>query len=84
MKRANTDRAARRKNAIQGAVSSTVVQALAAAVLLWLRGGAGEFVSRLLLLAAVINLVTIPPVWVSLRERLREIEEGEEEDASQY
>lgn len=65
-------------------MSSTVVQALAAAVLLWLRGGAGEFVSRLLLLAAVINLVTIPPVWVSLRERLREIEEGEEEDASQY
>lgn len=83
-KRANTRQDQRRRNAIRGAAWSTLVQILAALVLLWLRAGAGEFVSRVLLLAAVIDLVTIPPVWFSLRERLREIEGGEEEDASQY
>lgn len=83
-KQANTKQVQRRRNAIRGAAWSTAVQLLTAFMLFWLRAGAGEFVSRLLLLCAVFSLITIPPVWVALRERLREIEGGEEEDASQY
>lgn len=84
MKRANTNQAARKRNAVLGAVSSTVGKLLFAIVLLWLRGSAGAFISRLLLIMAVGNLLSVPFVWVVLRERLREIEKGEEEDASQY
>ena len=83
-KPANTRQASRRRNAIKGAVLSTAAQVLTAAVLLWLRGPAGGLASGLLLLAAALNLITIPPLWFALRERLREIEGGEEEDASQY
>ncbi len=83
-KRANTKQALRRRNAIRGAAWSTAMQILAAFMLFWLRAGAGEFVSRLLLIGAVFSLIMIPPVWFALRERLREIKGGEEEDASQY
>lgn len=84
-KPANTDsQARRRKNAVQGAAVSTVTQLLSAAVLLWLRAGTTGFLSKLALILALVDVVTVIPVWVVLRARLREIEKGEEEDASQY
>ena len=76
--------AARRKNAIQGAAASTAAQLFSAAVLLWLRAGSSGIFSRLALLIALLDLVIILPLWAALWLRLREIEKGEEEDASQY
>ena len=78
-KPANTDsQARRRKNAVQGAAVSTVTQLLSAAVLLWLRAGTTGFLSKLALILALVDVVTVIPVWVVLRARLREIEKGEE------
>ncbi len=69
---------------MRGAVSSTVFQLAAAGLLLWLRTGMDGVLSMLLLILAVSNIITVVPMWVSLRERLREIEGGEEEEAGQY
>ena len=84
---ANTDGQTRRwREAFRSAAVSTLTQAAGAAVLLWLRQGLppGGFAARLALLAAALELLTLPLVWLSLRTRLREIAGGEEEDASQY
>ncbi len=84
MRQANTRREVKRRNAVRGAVSSTVFQLAAAGLLLWLRTGMDGVLSMLLLILAVSNIITVVPMWVSLRERLREIEGGEEEEAGQY
>ena len=84
MRQANTRREVKRRNAVRGAVSSTVFQLAAAGRLLWLRTGMDGVLSMLLLILAVSNIITVVPMWVSLRERLREIEGGEEEEAGQY
>ena len=82
MTRPNTDR---RKTALWGAVSATVLRFIAAAVLLWCRREAvSAFVSVLLLAAALIDLGTIVPVWICFHMRLREIEGGEEDAAAEY
>ena len=85
MKPANTN-AARKKNAVLGAVSSTLLRLTAVAVLLWLRASAdpGGFTAKVLLIIIVLDLGSIPLIWVSLRTRLKEIEGGEEDAAAQY
>ena len=65
-------------------MASTITQLFSAAVLLWLRAGTTGALSKLALILALLDVVTIIPVWVALQARLREIERGEEEDASQY
>ena len=82
----NTDRqASRRKTALWGAVYSTVLRLIAAAVLLWCRRSVDSgAVSVLLLAAALIDLGTIVPVWICFRTRLKEIEGGEEDAAAEY
>ena len=82
MTRPNTDR---RKNALWGAVSATVLRLVAAAVLLWCRREVDSAVlSVVLLVLALINLGTIVPLWISFRIRLKEIEGGEEDAAAEY
>ena len=82
MTRPNTDR---RKNALWGAVSATVLRLVAAAVLLWCRREVDSAVlSVVLLVFALINLGTIVPLWISFRIRLKEIEGGEEDAAAEY
>lgn len=84
---ANTEaQARRRRNAVQSAAVSAAARLLTAAILLWLRQGTDPsgLAGRLALLAAVLEIGSVPLIWVSLRTRLREIERGEEEDASQY
>ena len=84
MTRPNTDRQARRrKRAFWSAVSNTVLQLAAAAVLLWCRREVDSAaLSVVLLVIALINLGTVVPIWISFRIRLKEIEGGEEEDAA--
>jgi len=87
MKPGNTEaQARRRKNAVWGAVSSTLLRVLAAFVLLWLRAGLDPagIASKLLVLLIVFEVGTILPIWINLKTRLREIQGGEEDAAAQY
>ena len=86
MTRPNTDRqASRRKSAFWSAVSNTVLQLAAAAVLLWCRRVVGSAaLSVVLLVFALVDLGTIVPIWISFRMRLKEIEGGEEDAAAEY
>ena len=84
---ANTDaQARRRRDAMRSAAVSAAIRLLTAAILLWLRQGVNPsgLAGRLALLAVLLNLGSVPLICLSLRTRLREIEKGEEEDASQY
>ena len=76
----------RRRDALRGALTATVVQVLTAAVLLWARplGGVSGFVSLLLLVLAIADLGAILPIWINFRIRLKEIEGGEEDAAAEY
>ena len=76
----------RRRDALRGALTATVVQVLTAAVLLWVRlqGDVPGFVALLLLVLAIIDLGAIVPIWINLRISLKEIEGGEEDAAAEY
>ena len=84
----NTDRSrsARRKSALRGASTATLTQLAAAALLWWLRRGLDPsgLGAKLLLAAILLELGTIVPIWISLKNRLGEIEGGEEDAAAQY
>jgi hypothetical protein len=71
---------------VRSAAASSAARLLAAAALLWLREGVNPdgLAGRLALLAALLDIGSIALIWVSLRVRLREIDRGEEEEASQY
>ena len=76
----------RRKNAVWGAVMSSFFRLLSAAALLWLRASLDPagFVSKLMLIIIVLDLGSVPLIWISLRTRLKEIQGGEEDAAAQY
>jgi len=85
----STDSAAqrqRRRDAIRSAATSSAWMGLTAAVLLLLRWhfGVDGFGGAVLLMIALLDLGAIVPVWILLRERLKEIEGGEEDAAAQY
>ncbi|MDE6935109.1 MAG: hypothetical protein K2P26_05825 [Oscillospiraceae bacterium] len=91
MKPKNTDgltpaQRQRRKNAVWGAVMSSFFRLLSAAALLWLRASLDPagFVSKLMLIIIVLDLGSVPLIWISLRTRLKEIQGGEEDAAAQY
>ncbi|MDE7054172.1 MAG: hypothetical protein K2O84_05075 [Oscillospiraceae bacterium] len=87
MKPANTDsQAVRRKNAILGAVSATLFRLAIVAIALWLRAGMdpARLTAKVLLMVLVLDLGSIPFIWVSLKNRLKEIQGGEEDAAAQY
>ena len=75
----------RRRSAWRSTIVSTVTRVALAALLIWLwyeaQSGA---VRALLLVLALCNLGTIVPLWILLKERLKEIEGGEEDAAAQY
>lgn len=74
-----------REEAIRETVIHVVVQLLSAAALLGLRClTVRVWLDSLLLLVAVLDLVTIPLAFVVLRQRLREIERGEMDEARKY
>ena len=76
----------RRRDALRGALTATVVQVFTAAVLLWVRlqGDMPSSVSLLLLVLAIVDLGAIVPIWINFRARLKEIEGGEEDAAAEY
>ena len=76
----------RRRDAWQSAMIATVWLLLIAAVLLILRQMyvPEGFWSAVLLIASVLELGMVIPVWILLKNRLKEIEGGEEDAAAQY
>ena len=78
--------ARRRREAWQSALSATALRLAGAAVLLWLRAALDPagFWARALLIISVLDLGTVVPVWILLKQRLKEIEGGEEDAAAQY
>ena len=74
------------KDAIQSAITSSLLMLGSGLLLLFLRQryqteGIGN---ALLLLFALLDLGMILPVWILLKKRLQEIEGGEEDVAAQY
>ena len=76
----------RRKDAVQSAVVSTVILVLSAAAMLALRWyyQLDDFWGTVLLIFSMLELGMVIPVWILLKTRLKEIEGGEEDAATQY
>lgn len=79
--------AQKKRKAIQGALIGGAFQVLIGGLLLW--GGCmsapeGGFVPILFLVLGVADLLTLIPTGIVLRQRLKEIEGGEEDEARQY
>ena len=76
----------RRREAVQSAAISTLIKVFGSSILcwLWLSAERGGLLSKVLLVCMVLDLGSIIPVWISLRTRLKEIQGGEEDAASQY
>ena len=85
----NTEESAqdcRRREAWKSVLGATLWLCLSAAVLLLLRRQyvPEGFWRAVLLLAGLLELGMIIPVWILLKIRLKEIEGGEEDAAAQY
>lgn len=66
-------------------MTHVVIQLLSVAVLMGLRClTVRAWLDNLLLLVAALDLITIPFSFVVLRQRLREIEKGEMDEARKY
>ena len=74
-----------REEAIRSTAFHVAVRLLSVAVLLGLRFLTERaWLDNLLLLVAALDLLTIPVSFVVLRQRLREIEKGEMDEARKY
>ena len=85
MRPRSIDRKAEKRAAVRSVVVSTLLQLMMVAALLWLRTmSPPDWLSGLLLLLAVADLITIPFTFAALRQRMREIEKGELDEARKY
>ncbi len=85
MRPKSIDRKAEKRAAVRSVVVSTLLQLMMVAALLWLRTmSPPDWLSGLLLLLAVADLITIPFTFTALWQRVREIEKGELEEAKKY
>ena len=66
--------------------SATLFRLAIVAIALWLRAGMdpARLTAKVLLMVLVLDLGSIPFIWVSLKNRLKEIQGGEEDAAAQY
>lgn len=76
----------KKRDALKGACLYTLLCAVSAGMLLYLRWryALGGFVGGLMLLSSLLDLGLIIPIWISFKERLKEIEGGEEDAAAEY
>ena len=82
----STDRRRARRGAWASALAFTAVQAATGALLLW---GCALLWERLWLRALLLfltagDLLSVPFVWIALRQRLKEIKGGEKDAAAEY
>ena len=74
-----------KRAAVRSAVLSTLFQVMAAGALLYLRTlSPPDWLGGLLLILAVSDLAAIPFTFAALRQRVREIEKGELNEARKY
>ena len=74
-----------KRAAVRSVVLSTLLQLMAVGALLYLRSVTQTgWLRGLLLLLAVTDLITIPFTFAALRQRVREIEKGELNEARKY
>ena len=74
-----------KRSAVRSVVLNTLVQALTAGALLYLRSVTRtDLLRNLLLFLAAADLITIPFTFAALRQRIREIERGELDEARKY
>ena len=66
--------------------TATLFRLAIVAIALWLRAGMdpARLTAKVLLMVLVLDLGSIPFIWVSLKNRLKEIQGGEEDAAAQY
>ena len=76
----------RRKDAYQSTITSSVIFLITGIMLLVLRGyyHIDGFWGTIMLIIAVLELGMLIPIWILLKTRLKEIEGGEEDAATQY
>lgn len=76
----------RRKDAYQSTIICSIMFVLSASALLVLRWyyQLDDFWGTVLLIFAILELVMLIPIWILLKSRLKEIEGGEEDVATQY
>lgn len=76
----------RRKDALQSTIISSILFLFSALILLSLRWyyQMEDFWGAVLLIFAILELVMLIPIWILLKTRLKEIEGGEEDVATQY
>ena len=76
----------RKRQAVLSALRSGCWLVLSAVVVLWLRWllQPGGLLSALMLVIVGADILLLLPLAVSLRQRLKEIEGGEEDEARQY
>lgn len=87
MRPGNTEPASHRAlkgEAVKGAGLYCLLQLLTAAVLLGVRGLVDGWLDGLLLVLALADLACIPPVFIVLKQRLKEIKGGELDAAGKY
>lgn len=79
------DRREEKRAAVRSVVLNTLFQLMTVGALMFLRSLTQTgFLRGLLLVIAVADLVTIPFTFAALRQRVREIEKGELDEAKKY
>ena len=85
MKLKSTDPQGEKRSAMRSVVLSTLLQLMTIGVLLYARSCTDiGWLRSLTLLLAAANLITIPFTFAALRQRMREIEKGELDEARKY
>ena len=76
----------RKKEAFQSSLFSSLWLLLGMAIWLFLRwyGSVQGFWSAVLVILAILNGGAVVPVWILYKQRIKEIEGGEEDAAAQY
>ena len=76
----------KKRDALKGACFYTLLCLAAPGLMLYLRRRycLEGFLSALLLIVSLLDLGLIAPVWISFKERIKEIEGGEEDAAAEY
>ena len=85
MRQDNSTSACARQDAIRSAAVHVLLRLMLTGGLLWLRGECqADWLDLLLLLLINAGLLTIPFSLIALRQRLKELEQGELDEARRY